>query len=123
MQIIDYIDWREIYNKVKKNHLKEFPTAESYIKELIGLDEPYEYVEEMYRLLGEDLGNMDVYNSDNYDDGSFQDIFKQGKIHVEFSDGGNNATENGDDYWGYGLCFTIDLDEEIFVGYSYENYS
>jgi len=77
----------------------------------------------MYRLFNEDLSNMDVYNSDNYDDYSFQDSLKEGKIYVEFSEGGNNATENGDDYWGYGLCFKIHLEYELFVGYSYENYS
>jgi len=123
MQVIDYIDWREIYNKVKNNHLEQYPTAQDYIEELKSCDEPYDYVEEMYRVFQENLGDMDVFSSDNYDDYSFRDMLMTGKIHVEFSEGGNNATENGDDYWGYGLIFTVDLDQELFVGYSYENYS
>jgi len=123
MQVIDYIDWREMYNDIKKKHLEQYPTAKEYIEEVKTWDEPYDYIEEMYRMFEEDFSEMDVFSSDNYDDYSFQDILKEGKIHVEFSEGGNNATENGDDYWGYGLCFTINLDEELFVGYNYENYS
>lgn len=123
MEVVNYIDWRGIYETVKKNQLKYYPTAESYIEDLRDNNEPFEYVEEMYRLLKEDFSQMDVFNSENYDDDSFIDIMKKRQIFVEFSEGGNNATENGDNYWGYGFCFKIDLDEDFFIGYHYENYS
>lgn len=124
MQLIDYIDYWEIYNKIKKNQLEQYPTAKDYIEELKGLEEPYDYVEEMYNALTSGLsGDFEMLSSDNYDDYSLIATLKEGQLLIELSEGGNNTTENGDDFWGYGLQFVVDLEYELFVGYSYENYS
>lgn len=124
MQVIDYIDYWEIYKKIKKNQLEQYPTAQEYIEELKGLDEPYDYVQEMYQfLLSEHTNDFEMLSSDNYYDSDLIETLKDDRLLIELSEGGNNATENGDDYWGYGLQFTVDLEYELFVGYSYENYS
>jgi len=124
MQLIDYIDYWEIFKKVKKNQLEQFPTAKSYIKELKYFDEPFDYVEEMYAFLLADYTNdFEMITSDSHDDSILSSVLDENKLLIELSEGGNNATENGDDYWGYGLRFIVDMENELFVGYSYENYS
>lgn len=124
MQLIDYIDYWEIYKKVKKNQLEQYPTAKDYIKELKEWDEPFEYVKEMYEfLLSEYTNDFEMINSDSYDDSILSSVLDDNKLFIELSEGGNNATENGNDYWGYGLQFTVDMENELFVGYKYENYS
>lgn len=122
MELIDYIDFAELFSKAKKKHLESYPTAEEYIKELKSCGEPYDYVSEMYRM----FDNIpDEAESPNSSMGCTDDYLDLGKnlIDLEWSIGGNNATENGDDYWGYGWIFTINLEEELFVGYKEENYS
>ena len=124
MQVIDYIDYWEIFKSVKNNQLENFPTAEDYIEELKSWDEPYEYVEEMYSfLLSNYTNDFEMITSASYDDSILSSVLHENKLFIELSEGGNNATENGDDYWGYGLQFVVDLESELFVGYSYENYS
>ena len=50
-------------------------------------------------------------------------IWKNNKITFEFSVSGNNATENGNDYWDYGWTFVVDLETDLFIDFYYENYS
>jgi len=123
MQITDYINWKEIYRKVRKNHLKEYPTAKHYTEYLISFEEPHHYVKDLYEALNQDFSDFDTPSSDNYDDSILIKYLSEKQLYLELSVGGNNATENGDDYWGYGYGFTIDLDTELFVGYDFENYS
>lgn len=122
MDLIDYIDFGSIYKEVKKNQLKNYPTAQDYIKELKSYDEPYDYVEEMYMIFNYTFEDADLPNSTM---GCFEEYYNRRKdfLNIEWSVGGNNATENGDDYWGCGWVFTVDLENELFVGYRYENYS
>jgi len=122
MDLINYIDFSGIYEAIKKEHLKYYPTAEDYIEYLKSNEEPFDYVLEMYARFDNIPDEAEVPNSDM---GCFLDYVDIGKdtVVVEWSIGGNNATENGDDYWGYGWRFTINLEYELFVGYSEENYS
>lgn len=122
MQIIDYIDFGSIFKKIKNQQLKEHPTDKDYINFLKTCGEPFHYVEEMYKSFDNLPEDYDFTNSDNAFDNEVIDLDKN-LLHIELSVGGNNATENGDDFWGYGWNYTIDLEEELFVGYSFENYS
>lgn len=123
MQLIDYIDFHSIFERVKKNQLEMYPTAQDYIKELEYYEENFDYVEEMYKALTADLipGDAEANNSQTSCDGDTIWLLEN-RLELVWTIGGNNATENGDDYWGYGWRFTIDLDNELFVGYSEENY-
>jgi hypothetical protein len=122
MELINYIDFASIYQRAKKNQLKEYPTAEDYISELKSLFEPYDYVHEMYKMFNELPKDAEVPNSTM---GCFSDYvnIEEDTVSVEWSIGGNNATENGDDYWGYGWVFDINLEYELFTNYRFENYS
>lgn len=122
MQIIDYLDFKSIFEKVKNNHLEEFPTAKDYIKFLKSSDEPYHYVEEMYKSFDNLPKDYDFISSENAFDNEVINLEKN-LLHIELLIGGNNATENGDDFWGYGWNYTVDLDSELFVSYYFENYS
>ena len=122
MQIIDYIDFKSIFEKVKKNQLEEYPTAKDYIDFLEEVGEPSHYVEEMYKSFDNLPDDYDFTNSENAFDVEVIDL-KNELLHIELSIGGNNSTENGDDYWGYGWNYTVHLDYELFVSYSFENYS
>lgn len=123
MKLIDYIDYWEIFGKIKNNQLEQYPTANDYIEELKACDEPFDYVEEMYNFLLTDYEtDFDITNSDNSDDSTLLEFLKEGKLFIELSECGNNATEKGDDFWGYGHKFTVDLENELFVNYEYENY-
>ena len=122
MQIIDFIDFKSIFEKVKKNQLKHHPTAEDYIKFLKACGEPYHYVEEMYKSFDNLPDDYDFTSSENAFDVEVIDLENE-LLHIELSIGGNNATENGDDFWGYGWNYTINLEDELFVAYSFENYS
>ena len=64
MQIIDFIDFKSIFEKVKNNQLKEYPTAKDYIKFLKAVEEPYHYVEEMYKSFDNLPDDYDFTNSD-----------------------------------------------------------
>lgn len=123
MQIIDYIDFHSIFKKVKENHLSLYPTEESYIEELQDNDESFEYVHDLYLFLKlRDVTDKKCNNSDNSDDSILNIV--DNKITIEFSIGGNGANESTNhNEWGYGYLFTIDLENELFVGYSFENYS
>ncbi len=123
MQLVDYIDYRSIFEKVKINHLKEFPTKESYIEYLKENDENFSFVQEMYTALEYDLSKLDTDSSDTIDDLTLSNWLSDDFIWVEFSEGGNDSNEGGNNYWGYGFQFKIDLDQELFTDYSYENYS
>ena len=68
MQLVDYIDYRSIFEKVKTNHLKEFPTKESYIEYLKQEEEDYSFVSELYFALGLDFSEFDTDSSDTIDD-------------------------------------------------------
>ncbi|MES2864106.1 MAG: hypothetical protein V4666_08310 [Bacteroidota bacterium] len=122
MDLINYLDFSGIYEAVKKNQLKQYPTAEEYISDLKSQGEPFDYVAEMYKRFDNIPDDAEVPNSET---GSFLDYvnIEEEIMSVEWSIGGNNATENGDDYWGYGWVFEINLDYELFVGYREENYS
>jgi len=122
MKIIDFIDFYALYKKVKENQLEQYPTAKDYIDELESCDELFDYVEEMYKYFSHPPEDADLSNTDEWSD---EDVIKLDKnqILLEWSIGGNNATENGDDFWGYGWIFTVDLENELFIGYSEENYS
>ena len=122
MQIIDYVDFKSIFEKVKNNQLEEFPTAKDYINFLKSINESYHYVEEMYKSFNNLPKDYDFTNSENAFDNEVIDLGKN-ILHIELFIGGNNATENGDDFWGYGWNYTVDLDTELFVSYSFENYS
>jgi hypothetical protein len=122
MQIIDYIDFKSIFEKIKKKQLEEYPTAKDYIDFLEEVGEPSHYVEEMYESFYNLPNNYDFTNSDNAFDVEVIDLENE-LLHIELSIGGNNATENGNDYWGYGWNYTVNLDDELFVSYSFENYS
>lgn len=121
MKIIEYIDFDSIYQDVKKNQLDSYPTAKDYIEELKSFEEPYDYVEEMYKYLLNPPEDADLTNTQEYSD---EDCIKleKNQINFEWSIGGNNATENGDNFWGYGWTFTVDLENELFVGFDFENY-
>jgi hypothetical protein len=122
MQIINYIDFELIFKEVKKNQLEEYPTAKDYIKFLKRIEEPYHYVEEMYKSFNNLPEDYEFTNSDNAFDVEVIDL-ENNLLHLELSIGGNDANENGDDFWGYGWQYTIDLEEELFVSYFFENYS
>lgn len=122
MQIIDYIDFKSIFEEIKEIQLEEYPTPEDYIEYLKTIEEPYHYVEEMYKSFENLPDECEFTNSKNAFDVEVIDL-KNNLLHIELSIGGNNATENGNDYWGYGWNYTINLDDELFVGYSFENYS
>lgn len=122
MKIIEFIDFYEIYQKVKESQLSSYPTAEDYIKELKIFNEPFDYVEEMYKYLLHPPEDADLGNTSEYIDEDMID-FGNNRLCLEWTVGGNNATENGDDFLGYGFIFTVDLENELFVGYSEENYS
>jgi len=122
MQIIDFIDFKSIFEKVKNNQLKEYPTAKDYIKFLKAVEEPYHYVEEMYKSFDNLPDDYDFTNSDTAFDVEVIDLENE-LLHIKLSIGGNNATENGDDFWAYGWNYTVNLDDELFAGYSFENYS
>lgn len=78
----------------------------------------------MYTFLLADYTNdFEMITSDSYDDSILSSVLDENKLFIELSEGDNNATENGDDYWGYGLQFIVDMETELFVGYKYENYS
>ena len=123
MQLVDYIDYRSIFEKVKTNHLKEFPTKESYIEYLKQEEEDYSFVNELYFALGLDFSEFDTDSSDTIDDLSLSNWLSENYIWLEFSQGGNDSNEGGDNYWGYGYQFKICLDQDIFIDFSYENYS
>ena len=122
MQLVDFIDYREIFERVKKNHLKEFPTKESYDEYLKDNDEKNNFVKELYTALTYDFKYLDTDSSETIDDLTLSNWLAEGHLWLEFSEGGNNSNENGDNHWGYGFQFKIDLEEEIFIDYSYENY-
>lgn len=120
MKLIDFIDFVEIYKQIKNNHLENYPSAKDYIEELKSFAEPYDYVEEMYNFF--ENFPEDAQISDEFSDCDCIDIENK-TLTFEWFVGGNNATESGDDYWGYGWTFTVDLDTELFIGFSYDNYS
>lgn len=122
MQIIDYIDFKIIFEKIKENQLEKYPKAEDYINFLKGNNEPFYYVEEMYKSFGIKIESPDYPCTDNSFDIEVIDL-KNNLLHIELSVGGNNATENGYDFWGYGWNYTVDLENELFVSYVFENYS
>ena len=122
MQIIDYIDFKTIFEEIKKNQLEEYPKAGDYIKYLKDNEEPFHYVEEMYKSFEHKIENPDYPCSDNSLDIEIIDL-KNNLLHIELFVGGNNATENGDNFWGYGFNYTVDLETELFIGYHFENYS
>lgn len=122
MQVVDFIDFRAIFEKVKLNQLKEFPTKESYQEFLSDNDEDFSFVEELYNALAHDFKDLDTDSSDSIDDVSLATWLADGFLWLEFSEGGNNATEAGDNYWGWGFQFKVDLDSELFTGYLSENY-
>jgi hypothetical protein len=123
MQIIDYVDFWKIFEKIKKNHLEAYPTKEDYMDELKDLGEPFDYVEELYSFLNErDMSGFKCDSSDTSDDSVLNIV--DGKITIEFSISGNDANESTNyNEWGYGYLFTIDLENELFVGFTTENYS
>jgi hypothetical protein len=122
MQIINYIDFKSIFEDIKKNQLEEFSTAKDYIKFLKRIEEPYHYVEEMYKSFNNLPEDYEFTNSNSAFDVEVIDLEKR-LLHIELSIGGNDANENGDNFWGYGWQYTINLEDELFVDYSFENYS
>ena len=76
----------------------------------------------MYKYLLNPPEDADLTNTQEYSD---EDCIKleKNQINFEWSIGGNNSTENGYDFWGYGWTFTVDLENELFVGFDFENYS
>lgn len=124
MKIIDYVDFRGMFKKVKDNQLKYFPTKESYIEELKSINEDYAFVDKLYLMLErEDLDDMDFPNSDSQDDTLLRAYIDDNLLDIELTIGGNNSNENRDNYWGYGFVFTVNLEDELFVNYWEENYS
>jgi len=122
MQLVDFIDYRTIFERAKINHLKEFPTKESYEEYLKENEENFSFVKELYTALTYDFKDLDTDSSETSDDLNLSNWLSEGMLWVEFSEGGNNANESGDNHRGYGFQFKINLEEEIFVDYSYENY-
>lgn len=122
MQIKDYIDFGQIYNDIKKSQLENYPTAKDYIEELKALDMPFDFVEEMYKCLTEGYMDSDATIQPECLDSELIDLDKN-KIIIEWGVGGDISTENGYDYWGYSWNFTVDLELELFVDYSFENHS
>jgi len=118
MKILDYINFEEIFKKVKENHLEQYPTAKSFQEDFYGSSD---WADGMYNFLNNkpEDANIDMHEwEDMWAINVSSDTLK-----IELTVGGNNATENGDDYWGYGWIFTIDLENELFVGFEEENYS
>ncbi len=122
MDILDFLDIKSIFDKVKKNHLEQFPTAQDYMTHLSYDDENFNEIEEMYRALNYPLDSYKIANSENYCDNEMIDLIER-KMDIEFLYSGGHAHEGGDDYWCYGFMFKIDLDDELFIGFSEENYS
>lgn len=60
MQLSHYIDFIEIFNTVKKNHLELYPTPESYLEEF----EKAENVQEMYNTLFNHPEDSDIISLD-----------------------------------------------------------
>lgn len=126
MYLIDYLDFGAIFEETKKNHLELYPTPESYKYEMEGIIDDLSFVDELYQ-------DLLCKEKDRYEDGreypnsyigcDLIDLIDGNRLTIELSIGGSNATENGDDCWGYGFNFVVDLEEEIFVGYYVENYS
>lgn len=125
MELIDYIDYREIFEIVKKNHLKEYPTVEEYIENMEGVYHVEDKnAREMYEAFKIDFSEYSPPSStDGFDDSVILDYLKKDRLFLEFSIGGNDSNESGDNYWGYGHQFTISLDDELFIDYNFENYS
>lgn len=126
MQLIDYLDFGSIFEKVKKNHLEQYPTKESYINENEGIIEDLSFVNDLYiDLLSSNevpyFGEREFPSSNSHFDNDLIDLEKNTLI-IELSVGGNNATENGDDYWGVSWVFEVDLEEEIFINYYTESF-
>lgn len=121
MKLIEYLDIESIFKHVKFNQLECFPTAQDYISELESMNEPTHYVEEMYRYLLNPTEGAEIDVSDPSD----LDLIKleNNQFVLEWSIGGNESNEGGDNYWGYGWVFTINLEDELFVDFSFENYS
>ena len=122
MEIIDYIDFNSIFEKVKNRQLEEYPTAKDYIDFLKDIDEPYNYVEEMYESFNNLPEDYDFTNSESNDDSEVIDLENK-LLHIELTIGGNDATEGGDNFWGYGWKYSINLEDDLFVDYRFENYS
>ena len=76
----------------------------------------------MYKSFGIEIESTDYPCTDNSFDIEVIDL-KNNLLHIELSVGGNNTTENGDDFWGYGWTYTVDLENELFVSYVFQNYS
>jgi hypothetical protein len=122
MKIIEFIDFCALYKKVKESQLEQFPTADDYIEELKSCDLPFDYVEGMYHYFTHPPEDAELSSTDEWGDADALKL-DEGHVLLEWTIGGNNATENGDDFWGYGWIFTIDLETELFIGYTEENYS
>lgn len=122
MKLLDYIDFRTIFETVKKNQLSLFPTAEDYIEYLDGFDEDYSFVRPLYNRLNQDLSHCSFPSSEEWELEDVLEFFK-GDLIIELSHGGNDSNENGDNFWGYGYQFVIDMEEELFNNYTEENYS
>lgn len=120
MKLIDYIDFHSIFEKVKENHLKHYPNKEDYIDLLMDMEVPYDFVEDMYTFLLNPPEDIELAD-DRFDDEVI--VVDENELVIEWTIGGNNSTESGDDLWGYGWEFTIDLEDEIFIDFKFHNYS
>ena len=124
MQLVDYIDYWGIFKKIKTIQLEEYPTARDYIEFLDSVEEKSDFVEEMYVVFNINFDEFESNSSDNDDDFYLVTYLSKQQLFIELSIGGNDANESTNyNEWGYGYQFTVDLVEERFIDYTYENYS
>lgn len=127
MNIIDYLDFTEIYKKIKKIHFENYETKEEFIQDLIDMELDTSFVDGLYRFFDYDFGDQDVTTTsseNSCDHDVFDSVMLVRELEFEFSIGGNDTNESTNhNEWGYGYIIKIDLETEMFIGYREENYS
>lgn len=120
MRLIEHLDFAGIFEKVKENHLKEYETPEDYINIVMWDEKETNWVFNMYNFLN-NFPDASIWMSEY----ELEDIYNstENTLDIEWCVGGNDSNESGNNYWGYGWIFTVNLEDEVFTGFRQENYS